>query len=245
MAKIDNLIRDFKTSKTPSIAPADGCGVGVIFDVILREDHRRESQISSYPTETAFNGNDHTIHKNPTLTLTVGVSDNSVRMKAAQATNTSQMCTPYPTAGKFDPNVSGLINAGTGVAGGLILSKLGGTAAAAIGLAAESAISAFAGSDRRSVDVWNALDRMRTWAVMVNVVGTKGDYKNYRIVRLSETVDKEVEGGGIFEIGLEQPIIFSSKSTPVQINSNIRQNDPAATRGAATTNLGEVPTRNG
>lgn len=231
MAKIDNLIRDFKTSKTPSIAPADGCGVGVIFDVILREDHRRESQISSYPTETAFNGNDHTIHKNPTLTLTVGISDNAGKMAAAKATG--------------NQGANGLASAGAGIAGALILSKLGGTAAAAIGLAAESAISAFAGSDRRSVDVWNALDRMRTGAVMVNVVGTKGDYKGYRIVRLSETVEKEVEGGGIFEIGLEQPRIFSSMTTAVQINGSIRQNDPAATRGAATTNLGEVPTRNG
>lgn len=240
MAKIDNLIRDFKTSKTPSIAPADGCGVGVIFDVILREDHRRESQISSYPTETAFNGNDHTIHKNPTLTLTVGISDNAGKVAAAKATTTS-----ISNSASDRPGYEGLAGAGLGIAGGLILSKLGGAAAAAIGLAAESAISAFAGSDRRSVDVWNALDRMRTGAVMVNVVGTKGDYKGYRIVRLSETVEKEVEGGGIFEVGLEQPRIFSSMTTAVQINGSIRQNDPAATRGAATTNLGEVPTRNG
>lgn len=221
MAKIDNVL----SNRVPSIASANEAGLPIVFDTILREDHRRESQISSYPTETSVNGNDHTIHKNPTLTLTVGVSDNPIKMATAAASANA---------------ITGFAGAGVGIAGGMLVSKFGGLAAAAVGAAASATISAMAGSDRRSVDVWKALEYMRLTSSPVNIVGTKDDYKGYRIVRLSETVEKEVEGGAIFEIGLEKPRIFSTSSSAAVINANLRKNDPVATRGAARVDNGNV-----
>ena len=84
MAKLGNLM----SSRTPSIKPADERnGLGIIFDAIFHEEDSRESQLASYPTETAFNGNDHTLHRNPTLMLIVGVSDNPAKMQVAKASS--------------------------------------------------------------------------------------------------------------------------------------------------------------
>ena len=84
MAKLGNLM----SSRTPSIKPADERnGVGIIFDAIFHEEDSRESQLASYPTETAFNGNGHTLHRNPTLMLIVGVSDNPAKMQVAKASS--------------------------------------------------------------------------------------------------------------------------------------------------------------
>lgn len=227
MAKLGNII----SNRTPSIRSADESkGSGLIFDAILREDDSRESQLASYATETAFNGNDHTIHRNPTLLLQVGVSDNPTKVAAAKATNST---------------LAGLANGAGTAASGLILSKIGGTAAAAVGLAATGGLSAYSGSFHRSITVYDSLDDMRLNATTVNVVGTKRDYKGYRIVHLREVTEKENEGGGIFEIRLEQPRHFATKTSTTTINSQLRQNDDVSTRGQADGNIGEVGISNG
>ena len=86
---------------------------------------------------------------------------------------------------------------------------------------------------------------MRLNAITVNVGGTKRDYKGYRIVHLREVTEKENEGGGIFEIRLEQPRHFATKTSTTTINSQLRQNDDVSTRGQAHGNIGEVGISNG
>ena len=227
MAKLGNMI----SSRTPSIQPADERnGVGIIFDAIHREDDSRESQLASYRTETAFNGNDHTIHRNPSLTLEVGISDNPAKVAMAQASNST---------------LGGLANGVSTAASGLILSKIGGTAAAVVGLAASGGLSAYASSSRRSVSAYDVLDGMRLAAINVNMVGTKRDYKGYRIVHLREVTDPQTEGGGVFEIRLEQPRNFATSISAATINSQLRSNDDVSTRGQADGNIGEVGISNG
>lgn len=238
MAFIGNLMRK---GKMPSIGPVDPSnGIGLIFDAILQEIDTRESQIASYATELSLYGNDHSVHKNPVLQIRVGVSDNKYKSLVAEASSRALSST-----GRFGSSVNTVLSATGSIAAGLIVSKLSGAAASAVGLASEAAISAFASSNRRSVDAFNSLERMRINGALVNVVGAKKDYLGYKITKLREVIEKEVEGGGIFDITLEKPRVFTTEFSSVDINNRIRTNDDVSTRGQASKNIGQVGVSNG
>lgn len=232
MSVLHSLIR----KKAPSIAPSDPAnGVGVIFDSTLQEIDSRETQIATYATESSLYGNDHAVHKNPTLQIRVGVSDNPIKVSIAQASSVA-----LSSSSVFSDALNTATGAAASYAAGIAVSSLSSATATAVGTAAEASVSAYAISNRRSVDVYNALDKMRLNQNNVNYVGTKRDYIGYRIVRLREVIDKDTECGGIFDISLEKPRIFTTSSSSTEINNNLRSNDDASTRGQATNNIGQV-----
>ena len=226
--------------KSPSISPSDSSlGIGIIFDAILQEIDTRESQIASYATEMSYYGNDHTVHKNPILQIRVAVSDNPVKVAAAQASSYA-----LSAQNKYLSLTSSVLGYAASSASGLIMGRLGGAAASAVGIAAEAAISSFAMSNRRSVDVFNSLEKMRLSSQLVNFVGTKRDYTNYRITKIREVVEKEVEAAGIYDITLEKPRTFSTVASSVEINSRIRNGDDSSNRSQSLMQVGQVGVSN-
>lgn len=232
MSAISSLIR----RKAPSISPSEpSMGVGVVFDAILQEIDTRESQIASYATESSLYGNDHTVHKNPVLQLRIAVSDNAFKVTAAQASSLA-----LESSSMFSDALKTAAGAVGSVATGMVISKLGNAAVAAVGLASEASISAFAMSNRRSVDVFNALEKWRVNAITLNIVGTKRDYLGYRITRIREVIEKDVECGGVYDLTLEKPRVFSTVTSAVAINQRLRSNDESSTRGQAVNSIGQV-----
>ena len=232
MSAVSSLIR----RKSPSISPADpSMGVGVIFDTILQEIDTRESQIATYATESSLYGNDHTVHKNPVLQLRIAVSDNQFKVATAKASSLA-----LESSSLFSDALKSVSGAVGSIAAGTVIGKLGNSAAAAVGLASEVSISAFAMTNRRSVDVFNALEKWRVNAVTVNIVATKRDHLGYRITRIREVVEKDVECAGVYDITLEKPRVFSTVTSSVSINQRLRSNDESSTRGQAVNSIGQV-----
>lgn len=221
---------------SPSISPAEpSMGVGVVFDTILQEIDTRESQIASYATESSLYGNDHTVHKNPVLQLRIAVSDNAFKVAAAQASSLA-----LESSSMFSDALKTAAGATGSIAAGSVINKLSNSAVAAVGLASEVSISAFAMSNRRSVDVFNAIEKWRVNAVTLNIVGTKRDYLGYRVTKIREVIEKEVEAGGVYDITLEKPRVFSTVTSAVSINQRLRSNDESSTRGQAVNSIGQV-----
>jgi hypothetical protein len=123
-----------------------------------------------------------------------------------------------------------------GAAAGAIVSKLGSTELALLGLGMGATLSSTA--ETRSTTVKNTLHYMKASGALLNFVGTKETYKDVVIVGVRSVLDKRSELGGIFQIDFVQPTIISSSGTGTVAST--LGSGTESTQGQTVTNSGTV-----
>jgi len=192
----------------------------IIFDAILSEMQYVSARMSQYPLESGAIASDHSIQLPNVLTVTVGVSDNP--FKVLTASTTSGASTVESTL--------------IGAAAGAVVSKLGSTALALLGLGMGATLSS--SSSTRSTTVKNALHYLKATGALINFVGTKETYKSVVVVGVRSVIDKNSELGGIFQIDLAQPTIISNAGTGT-VTTTLGSGSES-TQGQSSVNAGTV-----
>lgn len=192
----------------------------IIFDAILSEMQYVSARMSQYPLESGAIASDHSIQLPNVLTVTVGVSDNPFKVATASTTN----------------GASTVESALIGAAAGAVVSKLGGTALALLGLGMGATMAS--SSSTRSTTVKNALHYLKATGALINFVGTKETYKSVVVVGVRSVVDKRSELGGIFQIDLAQPTIISNTGTG-SVTTTLGSGTES-TQGQSSVNAGTV-----
>lgn len=199
---------------------------GVYFDALLEESSELTTDVTEYPIETGEMGNDHAITQPLRVTMTVGLSDNPVRVLRSRERG----------------GLGALASAGGTTIAGQAISRLSGTGAALAGIAGQSVLlGQAAGSD--GLASRSALDNIRAIQhshALITVVGARGTYKNMIITSTRTQVTKENEGGLELVVEMKQLPTFNMANNDAVIARNLPAGDTAATQAQPEVNLGQV-----
>ncbi|ARD61137.1 hypothetical protein Y71_14865 [Kosakonia radicincitans DSM 16656] len=196
---------------------------GIFFDAILEETSELRTDVSEYPLENGQTANDNAVTRPMTVTMTVAISDNSVKALMDQA-----------------GDLSGLAGIGAGVATGAVSSLLGGGAAALAGIAASAGLAFAVSGRQRSEEALVNLRRLQRYNSILTIVGVSSSYDDMIITNTRVQKSKENEGGQEIVVELRALLIKNRNDSPATINSRLPAGDTAATQGQANVHLGEV-----
>lgn len=199
-----------------------------MFDALLEESSELATDVTEFPIETGNVGNDHAVTRPLRLTMTVALSDNPI--KAAMASLSGPL--------------AGIAGIGAGVAAGAVMSKLGGAAAAAAGVAGslltEFGPGLFGSGELRSTGMLADIRALQRLNSLITVVGAKGSYDNVIITNTRTQITKQNEGGLELVVEMRQLTIIDNAANAAIVAANLPAGDSAATQAQPETNLGEV-----
>lgn len=199
---------------------------GIFFDATLDETSTLMTIVSSYPLEDASTANDNAVTKPLELTMTVAISDNPIKAM---------------TAG--EDNLSGLTSMGVSLVGGTALSMLSGGAAALGGLAATAGMTYANSGQSRSESALLSLRNLQRNKTLLKIVGVGSSYDNMLITKTQVKKVKGGEGAQEIIVEMQQITIVTRDDSAITTNSNLPKNDPVATQGQKSVNLGQVPVK--
>jgi membrane protease subunit (stomatin/prohibitin family) len=191
------------------------------FDATLEENTQLSTEVTQFPVEAGFVGNDHAVQQPLRITMRLGMTDNVFR--AARYALPDGLGAAAGNLG--------------GAAAGAGLAQLGGLGSTAAGLGIEAATAGYQ-AGQATTRTQAALDLVRTIQranVPVSVVTLKKEYKDCMIVDTRQETNKENENA------LELVVEFVEMVTVDRAPGGAEQaapGDPAATQGAETESLG-------
>ncbi len=191
------------------------------FDATLEESTQLTTEVTQFPVEAGFVGNDHAVQQPLRITMRVGMTDNAFR------------------AARYELPVGGGVVAGNlgGAAVGAGLSQLGGVASSVAGIGIEAASAGYQ-AGQATTRTQSALDEVRKIQrsnTPVSVVTLKKEYDNCLITDTRQETNKENENA------LELVVEFVELITVDRVPGGIEEaapDDPAATLGATIDDLG-------
>ena len=191
------------------------------FDATLSENTQLSTEVTQFPVEAGFVGNDHAVQQPLRITMRLGMTDNLFR--AARYALPTRLGAAAGNLG--------------GAAVGAGLAQLGGLGSTAAGVGIEAASAAYQAGQattrtQAALDTVRAIQRAN---VPVTLVTLKKEYQNCLITDTRQETNKENENG------LELVVEFVEMVTVERPSGGTEEaapGDTAATQGAETESLG-------
>lgn len=205
---------------------------GIFFDATLEESDELQTDVTRYPVETGFEGNDHAVNRNARITMFVALSDNPVRSATALATQGDAL------ERLNNLNLpAGIIRAGVGIGVGRAISALPPGVAAAVGLGASVATNTVGQALSRSASVLEQIRALQSSREIISVVTQKASYQNVLITNTRRTTNPRNEGGLELVVEMEQlNILYSS----LRSQTIVAPDDPNAAMASPMRDRGRV-----
>lgn len=205
---------------------------GIFFDATLEESDELQTDVTRYPVETGFEGNDHAVNRNAKITMLVALSDNPVRSATALATQGDAL------ERLNNLNLpAGILRAGVGIGVGRAISALPPGVAAAVGLGASVATNAVGQGSSRSSDILEVIRDLQSRREPFTVITQKAKYANVLITNTRRTTNPRNEGGLELMVEMEQiNILYSS----LRDRGMVDPSDPSAAMAAPQRDRGRV-----
>lgn len=213
----------------PLTDPADQLGQ-LHFDVVLVEDHERDSEVTDHSVEQGVSLTDHVRPLPDTITLSTFVSNTPINSRDAQLL---PLTLDIP-----QPNQGGLLAGGTTALAGNALLQLG------IGNRNPTTITAtvqqFPGDTDYVQLTYDNLTALRDAAILITVATPHQVYTNMIVKRIALHRDSGTGTGGEFEIDLRQIRIVSSSIVDAPLPSLV-QATPLANKGKIDPTAASAP----
>ena len=197
----------------------------VYFDAVIEESTELTTEVTEFPIETGYTGNDHAVQKPLKLIMRVAVSDNPFRALRAEAADAVGSA-----AASIGANVGGAVT-------GLALSQVPQSVAVAAGLGGSVLNAAYA-AGQASARSQSALDTLRLIQRAnqpITVVGTKTQYQDCLITNTRQQTNKENEQALELVVDLTQLILVDR---PLGGRDVPAPEDAAATQAQPFSDLG-------
>lgn len=205
---------------------------GIFFDATLEESDELQTDVTRFPVESGFEGNDHAVNRNARIIMFVALSDNPVRSATAQATQGDAL---ESLANLNLP--AGILRAGIGIGVGRAISALPPGVASAVGLGASVATNTVGQALSRSASVLEQIRALQSRREVISVITQKANYQNVLITNTRRITNPRNEGGLELVVEMEQINILYSA---VRQQGIVAPNDPSAPLASVPRDRGRV-----